>query len=279
MTQANAAAVTAICQRLDGLPLAIELAAARVRYLPPVVAMRLAQRLPVLIGGPRDQPARLQTMHDAIAWSYDLLATKDQALLRRLAVFASGCTLDAAEAILTAVGTAPSEVFEGIGRLVDQSFVRQLNHSDRALRFDMLETIREFALLRLASSCEEAATSDAHAAYFLALAERGYLEHPSASKSAALIPQIGADQDNLRAALKWLETSSQYEQFLGLATAAAWHWDLLGLFHEGLEWLQRAIAAAPMPLQVTACARTGASVSLPPTQGHSLSPMLPPPRV
>jgi predicted ATPase/DNA-binding NarL/FixJ family response regulator len=283
LTQGNAAAVAAICQRLDGLPLAIELAAGRVRHLPPSELLaRLAHRLPLLTGGPRDQPVRLQTMRDAIAWSHDLLASQEQALLRHLAVFVGGFTLEAAEWVIGSwgdgvIGTgledeaassnistpqrldpspstppsphhpitpSPSSVLDGLGLLVDQSLLEQVEPSDGALRFGMLETIREFAVERLLASDEETAVRDAHASYFLALVEQTDPEHPAAQEDIQHVPRLGADQDNLRAALAWLETSGQAERFLRLATSAAWLWDRLGHYREGLAWLERALAVA-----------------------------------
>jgi predicted ATPase/DNA-binding NarL/FixJ family response regulator len=244
-TQQNAAAVAAICHRLDGLPLAIELAAARVRHLPPPeLLVRLAHRLPLLTGGPRDQPARLQTMRDAIAWSHDLLSPEEQALFRRLAVFAGGFTLNAAEAVVTRVGASASEIdlLDVLGQLVDKSLVYRVDHPDGEPRVGMLETIREFALEQLIACDEETMLRDAHAAYFLTLVERSDREHSHAQEQIEYVPRPGGDQDNLRAALNWFEASGQTECFLRLATSAAGLWDVLGQYHEGLDWLQRALA-------------------------------------
>ena len=244
-TQQNAAAVAAICHRLDGLPLAIELAAARVRHLPPPeLLVRLAHRLPLLTGGPRDQPARLQTMRDAIAWSHDLLSPEEQALFRRLAVFAGGFTLKAAEAVVTKVGASASEtdLLDVLGQLVDKSLVYRVDHPDGEPRVGMLETIREFALEQLIACDEETILRDAHAAYFLTLVERSDREHSHAQEQIEYVPRPGGDQDNLRAGLNWFEASGQTERFLRLATSAAGLWDVLGQYHEGLDWLQRALA-------------------------------------
>ncbi|HEU0115594.1 MAG TPA: NB-ARC domain-containing protein, partial [Thermomicrobiales bacterium] len=245
LTQHNAAATAAICRRLDGLPLAIELAAARARHVPPPELLtRLAYRLPLLTGGPRDQPVRLQTMRDAIAWSHDLLPPPEQALFRRLAVFVGGCTLAAAEAV-GAAGEADTEsVLDGLGALLDQSLLRSLASPDGGLRVGMLETIREFALAQLQASGEESAVRGAHAAYFLDLAERADRERPDVSDDFASGSHLGLEQDNLRSALMWLETSGQWTRLLQLATAAAWLWDRLGHFTEGLAWLERALARA-----------------------------------
>src|SRR5207248_1477586 len=162
---ANAPAVAAICARLDGLPLALELAAARVKmFAPQALLARLEQRLAFLTGGPRDLPARLQTMRNAIAWSYELLAPREQALLGRLAVFAGGCTLEAAE-VVCGGGVPPEGVLEGLTTLVDQSLLRAEEQGDGPPRLEMLETIREYALECLAASGEEDAVRREHAAY------------------------------------------------------------------------------------------------------------------
>jgi predicted ATPase len=191
LTPANAWDVAEICRRLDGLPLAIELAAARVKVLPPrALLARLERRLPLLTGGPRDAPARLRTMRDAVGWSYDLLDADEQRVFRQLAVFVGGFTLDAAIDI-AGDGPLPEEaVVEGISLLVDQSLLLPAATDDAANcdpgepRFGMLETVREFALEELARSGEENAVRRAHAAYFRALAERAEPELRGASQSA-----------------------------------------------------------------------------------------------
>ena len=144
----EAAAVAEICRRLDGLPLAIELAAARIKLLPPQALLaRLDERLKLLTGGARDVPARQRTLRDAIAWSHDLLSPHEQALFRRLGVFAGGCTLEAVEAVGNADGEL--DTLEGMASLIDKSLLRQIEGADDEPRFAMLETIREFGLERL----------------------------------------------------------------------------------------------------------------------------------
>ena len=177
VTEANAVTVATICARLDGLPLAIELAAARVGHLPLAALLeRLAghgQRpvgLRVLTGGARDLPARLRTMRDAIAWSYDLLSSEEQRLFRRLAVFRGGFTLDAAEAIGAEIG-GDREVFDVVASLADKSLLRREAREDLP-RYRLLETVREYGLEQLAASNELAAARREHAEHFLALAER-----------------------------------------------------------------------------------------------------------
>src|SRR5215207_9501916 len=171
VTTANAPAVAEICFRLDGLPLAIELAAALVKMLPPQALLkRLEQRLPLLTGGARTLPARQQTMRNAIAWGHDLLAPDEQTLFRRLAVFPGGCTIESAEAMVNPDGRL--DVFAGLASLVDKSLLRQDEGADGEPRFRMLETVREFAMERLEASGEGAACRSRHAGYFRDLAER-----------------------------------------------------------------------------------------------------------
>lgn len=245
LTRQNAAPVAAICLRLDGLPLAIELAAARVRHLPPEgLLARLQPRLPLLTGGNQDQPVRLRTMHDAIAWSYDLLAADEQTTLRNLAVFAGGFTLEAAEAVASRSSSPTGEVLEQIGSLLDKSLLRRLDQAVGPSRFGMLETIREFALQRLSASGEAPALQEAHATYYLALTERADPEHPDAAGTSDHAQQLVDNQDNIRTALAWLDSSNQPERFLRLATSAAWLWNLMGHFPPGISWLERAIVQA-----------------------------------
>ena len=203
LTADNAAAVAAICRRLDGLPLAIELAAARIKVLPPAALLaRLEQRLPLLTGGDRDLPARQRTMRDAIAWSYDLLSPEEQALFRRLAVFAGGFTLDAAEAMAAPDGALP--VFDGIVALVEQSLLRQTPGLDDEPRYLMLETVREFGLERLALAGEVDDARQRHADHFLSLAD---------SRAVGIrfrenldnVTRFAPERDNVRLALAWFD--------------------------------------------------------------------------
>ena len=197
----NAAAVAEVCRRLDGLPLAIELAAARVTLLPPAALLgRLERRLGLLKGGPRDSPLRQQTLRATIDWSYTLLSEWEQALVRRLSVFSGGCTLEAAEAVAPAAGTADGDVWSGVELLVDHSLLQAVEQPDGEPRFRMLETIREYGLEQLAASEEEEATRRAHAAYYLELAEaaKPQLFGP---EQVRWLESLERDHDNLRAAL------------------------------------------------------------------------------
>jgi predicted ATPase len=236
----NAPAVAELCRRLDGLPLAIELAAARSGVLSPAALLALLdQRLEVLGSAPRDAPARHQTIRDAIAWSYDLLAPEEQAFFRTLAVFAGGWTLEAAAAVME---FSLAETLIRLDALVAQSLVRRVD-ADREPRFTLLETIREFALERLIESGEEPVARQAHAAWFGALVERAAAELEFRSASDWL-RRVEADQDNLRAMLVWLERQGDAAGLLRLSGATAIVWHLCGDRREALAWLERALTAA-----------------------------------
>jgi predicted ATPase len=244
LTGENAPAVAAICQRLDGLPLAIELAAARIKVLPPAALLaRLEQRLPLLTGGGRDLPARQRTMRDAIAWSYNLLTVEEQAVFRRLAVFAGGFTLEAAEAVVNLEGAR--DVFAGIVALVDKSLVRQREGVVGDPRFRMLETVREFAQERLIESGEEAATRDRHAGFFLALLERGDADITASSPDQAWLDVIRREHDNVRAALRWSKETGDHDTLLRLASALVWFCYYRGNLTEGRRWLDQALQTPP----------------------------------
>lgn len=245
----NAEAIVEICHRLDGLPLAIELAAARVALLPPRVLLnRLEPRLPLLSRGSRDLPERLRTMRDAIAWSYDLLSPTEQALFRRLAVFAGGCTLEAAEAVRTASQVLPINTLDGLAELVDQSLIYQVTQPDGEPSFLMLETIREYASERLRAHGEESDVRRAHAVYFAQLAEEAGagLRRPEQQRWRDL---LDAELDNLRAAVAWAADGAgdPADTELALRIAAAlWYFWLQGHSPgEGRRWLLQALSAAP----------------------------------
>jgi non-specific serine/threonine protein kinase len=231
--------VAAICRRLDGLPLAIELAAARVRLLPPEALLtRLERSLPLLTSGARDAPARQRTLRDTIAWSYDLLPATDQALSRRLSVFVGGWTLEAAEAVTSPDGAL--DVLEGLGDLVERSLVRRVDDGGGEPRFGMLETIREFGLERLAESGEEEATRKRHAAWSMALAELAD-PHMLGPGQESWLDRIETEHANLRAALDWFERDGEPASFLRLAGALRFFWYVRGHYGEGRRWLERAL--------------------------------------
>ena len=242
LTVDNAAVVTAICRRLDGLPLAIELAAARAKVLPPAALLaRLETRLPLLTAGGRDLPARQQTMRDAIAWSFDLLSSEEQALFRRLSVFVGGCTLDAAGAVAVAPSAPGSNVFEGVASLVDKSLLKEEDGPGGEPRYPMLETVREFGLEQLAASGEEDDVRAAHAAHFVAMATDARTSFEGPDRLAAN-HRVEREHDNLRAALAWSLTRGEAETAQRLTAELVRFWLVLGYVTEGRDWLDRALA-------------------------------------
>jgi predicted ATPase/DNA-binding CsgD family transcriptional regulator len=241
LTAENAPLIAAICQQVDGLPLAIELAAARGAVLSlPELHDRLQRRLPLLSGGNRDQPERLRTMHSAIAWSYDLLDPPTQAFMRRLAVFSGGISVAAAEATATAGDTGAT--FDALGELVMNSLLQRSDAADGSRLF-MLETVREFALERLEASGEADAARRAHARYFSRFTEEvDPLLWSSASKT--LMNTIALEHDNLRTAMEWSLTHEP-ALALGMAQRLGAFWQKRALWNEGREWLRRVLAATP----------------------------------
>jgi predicted ATPase/class 3 adenylate cyclase len=236
ITDENAAAVAEICSRLDGLPLALELAAARVRVLSPQALLaRLDRRLGMLTGGARDLDQRQQTMAAAIAWSYDLLSADEQQLFTRLGVFVGGFRFDAAEAVVAARGEAPLELFDGLSSLVEKSLLLQRDDWDGEPRFFMLETIREYALARLDESNESTALTAAHARHFLALAEDAAANWEGKAREHWLV-RLAADHANLGAALAALHETDPAAE-MRLAAALGDYWDGRCLWAEGRERL------------------------------------------
>jgi predicted ATPase len=239
LNEENAGTVAEICARLDGLPLAIELAAARVKLLnPAAILSRLASRLQLLTGGARDLPARQQTLRQAIDWSYDLLNEAEQKLFRRLSVFIGGCTLDAAESVCDTSGDLGVDVLTGMSSMVDKSLVRQVEQADGEPRFVMLETIREYGLEKLATSGEEPATRRAHAAYCLVLAEEGASEEHKASFEQYMA-RFESEHDNFRTALRWLTGTGNVEWGLRLGTALFRFWETREHLAEGRDRLTK----------------------------------------
>jgi predicted ATPase/DNA-binding CsgD family transcriptional regulator len=245
LTDASAPAVAELCARLDGLPLAIELAAARVKLLSPQALLaRLGRRLSLLTGGARDLPARQQTLRGTIDWSYELLDPGERVLFARLAVFAGGCSLDAAEAVCNAAGDLPWDVFDGLALLVDKSLLRQSEGPEGEPRFGMLETIREYAVERLEASGEADALRRAHATYLLALARQAWPELLGAGQRVWL-DRLQREHDNYRAALGWAFDHDEPELGLDLPAQLWRFWELRGHLSEGHDWLERALARWP----------------------------------
>jgi predicted ATPase/DNA-binding CsgD family transcriptional regulator len=234
LDEKNGSAVAAICRRLDGLPLALELAAARLALLTPgALLSRLDDSLHVLTGGPQDQPPRLRSLDDAIAWSYDLLNAEEQALLRHLAVFFGGWTIEAAAHLERHLPGGHPDVLGGLSSLIDKSLLRRMpGHDDREPRFTMLETVREFGLRSLAESGEEHATRAAHADYVLTLAERAEPELDAANQGWWL-NLVEIEHDNIRAALRWLHERGEAERGLRLAGTMRRFWDTRDYTTEG----------------------------------------------
>jgi len=255
LTDANAPAVAAICARLDGLPLAIELAAAWVPLFPPAALLaRLERRLPILTRGPRDAPTRQQTLRNTIDWSYELLNAGEQVLFRQLSVFVGGCTLHAAEGVQRIEGRALSEnvvdsvlsarpsVLDGLAALVEKSLIR-IDATGDDPRFFMLETLREYALERLVESGEAEAVQRQHAQFFLALAEEA---EPQLffTLRAHWLERFEREHDNLRAALRWFTDQQTVEDGLRLGGLLCSFWEARGHLMEGRRWLAELLAFA-----------------------------------
>lgn len=235
LTAANAPAILNLCTRLDGLPLAIELAAARMRQFTPhqLVAQldsEAANPLPLLSNGPRDLPARQQTLHAAIGWSYHLLDEASQKLFRQLGVFVGGCTEAAAIAVCRVTGLAD------LTPLVEQSLLRQETNGTAELRFTMLEMIRAYALERLEDAGELAELQQRHANYYSALAQ------DIGEDKATWLARMGPEHDNLRAALQRFMDQREAEPILRLSSILRWFWESNGYQREGLRWLNAALA-------------------------------------
>jgi predicted ATPase/class 3 adenylate cyclase len=237
VTAANAPAIAEICVRLDGLPLAIELAAARAKLLSPQALLaRLEQRFDLLTGGPRDLPVRRQTLRATIDWSYGLLGPDEQTLFARLAGFVGGCTLEAAEAVCGADG-----LLTRLSTLIDNNLLRQEEQPDGEPRFTMLETIRAYALERLEESADAKEIPGRHADHFLALAER--IEHEERTLPTVDWPRYERELDNFRSALGWSHAHGDAEQTVRLSAFVPW--GRFGYLEEGARWRNEALRLLP----------------------------------
>ncbi|MHB8574975.1 MAG: ATP-binding protein [Dehalococcoidia bacterium] len=242
--------VAAICCRLDGLPLAIELAAARSGMLPPAALQaHLEQRFSALGPGPRDRPRRQQSLRETLAWSYDLLSPTEQVLFRRLAVFADGCTLDTAELVCADDdGTAPAlpkaGVFDALVQIVENNLLRVTAPHDQEPRFTMLQTVRDYAQEQLAADRDSGRVWRRHAQAYAALAER-LASRVHSTERAAAVRQLTVEQANLRAALQWAKGAGEAALSLTIGVALWRYWFLTGQAGEGRSWLEQALAAKP----------------------------------
>ncbi|HET8852590.1 MAG TPA: NB-ARC domain-containing protein, partial [Ktedonobacteraceae bacterium] len=252
LSEDNAAAIAQICIRLDGLPLSLELAAARIKLLSPQALLgRLNRRLAVLTSGRHDAPTRQQTLRDTISWSYDLLNAEEQRCFRRLAIFVGGCTLEAAEAVCSEAADLSLPAIDLVASLLDKSLLQQSDQGGDEPRLLMLETIREYALEMLADSGELEATEETRAMYYLTLAERsdpelfGHQQH-------LWVDRLTRDSENIRAALQWLLAGQQQELLLRLAGSLGWFWYMCGRLSEGMLWLEHALRGVGQDVAVSA---------------------------
>jgi predicted ATPase/DNA-binding SARP family transcriptional activator len=240
VSEENAWAVAEICARLDGLPLAIELAAARVRLLTPQTMLaRLSDRLQLLRGGPRDLPTRQRALRSTIDWSYELLEEEDKVLFGRLSVFAGGRTLEAIEEVCDPEGDL--DALEGVESLVEKNLLRREEDVGGESRFVMLETVHEYAVERLEEGGEAEGIRRTHAEYYLALAEEdnARLRGPYAAEG---LERLEVEHDNMRSALQWALKTGEAELALRLGGALWWFWSVRGHYGEGRRWLEQALA-------------------------------------
>jgi predicted ATPase len=237
LSRENASAVAGICARLDGLPLAIELAAARIKLLSPAAMLsRLESSLSLLTGGARDLPERQRTLRGTVDWSYSLLSPEEQTLFRRLSVFVGGSTLEGIEAVCDTKGDLGLDILDGMASMVDKSLVQQVEQVGEETRFIMLSTIREYALERLVASGDEPTTRRAHAAYYLVLAEEGAedaVAHPG------WLDRLETEHDNLLAALDSLIKTNDVDWGLRLGAALFHFWETREYLTEGRDRIAR----------------------------------------
>jgi predicted ATPase/DNA-binding CsgD family transcriptional regulator len=260
LTKENAPVVAEICIRLDGMPLAIELAAARLRLISPrAILERLRRRLRLLKGGPRDAPVRQKTLRDAIGWSYDLLGAQERLLFGRLSVFAGGCTLEAAEAVCDPGEDLSKEVLDLLASLMDKSLLNRAETEDGEGRLWMLETVKEYALERLEAAGEEEKIRRAHAANYLALAEEASPE-TKGPRQTEWFDRLESEHDNLRAALSFSLEGGDPEMALRLVASLWWFWYKRGHLSEGRRWLEEALEKGASPAPARAEALNGAGV-------------------
>jgi predicted ATPase/DNA-binding CsgD family transcriptional regulator len=244
LTADNVRPIADICLRLDGLPLAIELAAARIKLLPPQALLaRLTPRLAVLTGGAPTLPLRQQTLRNTLQWSYDLLEASERWLFRRVSVFVGGCTLEALAAVCSAAGKLQTfDILSGVSSLLDHSLLSQVKREDEEPRLAMLETVREYALSCLEEHGETEDVRRAHARYYLRLAEEIALPGRRGGEPLRWLRRLTEEQDNLRAALGLLIERREAELAVQLSGALWWYWVNRGSFSEGRAFLAAALS-------------------------------------
>jgi predicted ATPase/DNA-binding CsgD family transcriptional regulator len=243
VTAANAHTIAEICVRLDGLPLALELAAARIKLFPPQALLaRLAQRLQVLTGGVRTLPERQQTLRKTLQWSYDLLSPTEQWLFRHLAVFVDGCSFEAVEEICRSEGRSTSDALSGVAALLDHSLLQQVKQEGEQPRFVMLETVREYGLVCLTEQGEARASERAYELYYLTFAEDIAPRLRRGEQQVRWLKSLNQEQENLRAVLLKLIEYEEAALAVRLCAALSWYWISCGSFREGGDFLQAALA-------------------------------------
>ena len=251
LTASNARAVAEICICLDGLPLAIELAAARIKVLSPQALLsRLSHQLEMLTRGPQNVSERQQTMRNTITWSYDLLSASEQKLFRRLTIFVAGCTLEAVEALCTALDGEAEGVLDDVTSLLDNSLLQTVEQDEEELRLHMLATVREYGSEVLTASEERQRTREAHAVYYLQFAEKGALGLQG-PEDAQWLERLEREHENIRAAMQWSTEPGQVQEgkqrkeiALRLGGALEWFWARRGHVQEGRTFLERALAGS-----------------------------------
>ncbi len=264
LLEANASIVAEICARLDGLPLAIELAATRMRLLSPQQLLaRLGQRLQVLTCGSSDLPARQQTLRTTIKWSYDLLNVEEQRLFQILAIFVGGCSIEAVESVCESIiltsGEEPLNVLDACISLLDKQLIQQHQQSDGDSRVYMLETIREFALECLYASDKADVVGEAYARYYQAFVEKS-APPVFDSKEIEWFDKLDLEQDNLRATLNWFIKKQDAEMAIRLSGTLVRYWGVRGFMHEARQWLEQALKLrenASMPALANALSGAG----------------------
>jgi predicted ATPase len=238
LTEDNARILAEICVRLEGLPLALELAAARTRLLSlPLLLSRLKHRFSILTGGRQDAPLRQQTLRNTISWSYDLLSAEEQRVFQWLAVFGEGCTLEAAETICAAPAAITSPILDIIAQLVDKSLLHQQEQATDMPRLFMLETIREYALERLEVADERECIQEAHAVYYQVLVEQAEPQLFSGQQRLWL-NRLTQDYENIRASLTCFQRRQEWGKLTALAGSLGWYWYMRGRLHEAQHWLE-----------------------------------------